>query len=232
MSDDIKPQQMALADLAGWCAHQTELYFQHQNHDPRYCFELFRRAIREHDQHAWETICLQYQPLVAGWVKQHSTFESGGEEVQYFVNGAFAKIAVTLTPDKFGGFLDIGSLLRYLKMCVHSVIVDYNRLAEQECLAPLEDASEEGTPDLSPEEQTMDRSNRQAFWDLVNARLNDEKERAAIYGSFVLALKPRELQGLFPNRFSDVDEIYCVKQNVIARLRRDPEFRNFLGQDD
>lgn len=232
MSHETKPQHMALADLADWCAHQTELYFQHQTHDPRYCFELFRRAIGEQDQPAWDRICLQYQALVAGWVRQHSRFEASGEELQYFVNGAFGKIAVSLTPEKFGGFSDIGSLLRYLKMCVHSVIMDYIRLTEQERFAPLEDASEEGSSDPSPEEQATDRSEQQALWELIHSRLQDQKERAAIYGSFVLALKPQELFELYRNVFSDIDEIYRVKQNIISRLRRDPEFKKFLGGDD
>ncbi len=232
MSHEIKLQHMALTDLIDQCAHETRLYFQHQSHDPKYCFELFRRAIREQDQAAWEMICLQYQPLVAGWVRQHPRFESSGEEVQYFVNGAFGKIAITLTPDKFGGFSDIGYLLRYLKMCVHSVIVDYSRLAEQVSLDALEDASEKEAPDMSPEEQAMDQSYRQALWDLINARLQDEKERSVIYGSFVLALKPQELYDLFRNLFSDIDEIYRVKQNVFSRLRRDPGFRKLLGEDD
>lgn len=229
MSHENEPQHMPLADLADWCAHQTELYFQHHSHDPRYCFELFRRAIRERDQSAWELICLQYQGLVAGWVRQHSRFEESGEEVQYFVNGAFGKIAISLTPDKFMGFSDIGSLLRYLKMCVHSVIIDYQRLAEQERFAPLEDASNEESSEPTPEEQTLDRSEQKALWDRINSRLQDEKERAVIYGSFVLDLKPQELYELFRNLFNDIDEIYRVKQNIISRLRRDPEFRNFLG---
>lgn len=232
MSNEIQLQHMVLADLADWCAQETELYFRHQSHDPRYCFELFRRAIRERDQAAWDMVCLQYQPLVAGWVRQHSRFEASGEEVQYFVNGAFGKIAVSLTPDKFGSFSDIGSLLRYLKMCVHSVIVDYNRLTEQASFDVLDDAAQEESPDPSPEEQAMDRSYRQALWDLINTRLQDEKERSVIYGSFVLALKPQELYDLFRNLFSEVDEVYRVKQNVISRLRRDPEFRKLLGEND
>ncbi len=233
MSHEIKPQHMTVTDLAEHCTHETELYFRHQSHDPKYCFELFRRAIREHDQPAWDMICLQYQPLVASWVRQHSRFESSGEEVQYFVNGAFGKIAVPLTPDKFGGFSDIGSLLRYLKMCVHSVIVDYFRLVEQEKLQhSLEEASKEGMPDLSPEEQAMNQAYRQTRWDLIKARLQDERERSVVYGSFILALKPQELYELSRNLFSDVDEIYHIKQNIIFRLRRDLELRNFLGEDD
>jgi len=232
MSHETNLQQMAVADLAQRCADETELYFHHQTHDTQYCFELFRRAIRERDQSAWEMICQQYQPLVTGWVRQHPRFESSGEEIQYFVNGTFGKIAGTLTPEKFGGFSDIASLLSYLKMCVHSVIFDYSRRIDQLNLHDLDEASEEVADDALPEEQVLEQSYRQAFWDLINVRLHDEKERLVIRGAFVLDLKPQEIFEHFRNVFSDVDEIYRVKQNVLSRLRRDPEFRNFLGTDD
>lgn len=229
MSHETNPQHLNLTELASHCAKETELYFQRQSSNTRYCFELFRRAIQEHDQAAWEMICVQYQPLVAGWVKQHHGFEASGEEVQYFVNGAFGKIAGTITPSKFDSFPDTGSLLRYLKMCVHSIIVDHNRTADQINMYALDDASDKPSADAALEEQAMDRSYRQALWDLINTRMNDEKERSVIYGSFALDLKPQELFSHFRGVFSDVDEIYQIKQNVLARLRRDSEFRKLFG---
>ena len=229
MMHEIDPHGMALPDLADRCAAQTNLFFQHQTHDPRYCFELFRRAIRERDESAWDLICIQYKGLVSGWVRQHSRFDATEEDIDYFVYGAFAKIAISLTPEKFGGFSDISALLRYLKMCVHSVIMDHIRSAEEERIARLEDITKEGAPDPSPEEQALDRSAQQALWSSINSRLNDEKERAVVYGSFVLALKPQELYQLHRNLFRDVDEIYLVKQNVISRLRRDVVFRDLFG---
>jgi hypothetical protein len=232
MSHEIKLEHMAVAELAHKCAQETENYFHQQVNDSSYCFELFRRAIQESNQTAWEIVCIQYQPLVTGWVKKHRGFETTGEEVEYFVNGAFGKIAATLTPVRFDGFPNIGSLLRYLKMCVHSVIVDYNRAVEQANLYPLEDASEEASTEPATEDQALDRSHDQALWDWINAWLDDEKERRVIYGLFVLALKPQEVYEHFRTLFSEVDEIYRVKQNVIARLRRNPEFRKFLGEGD
>ena len=83
MSYELKPQHMAVADLAHRCAEETQHYLQQQSHDPRYCFELFRRAVEDRDQVAWEIICVQYEPLVAGWVTKHRGFEATGEEVQY-----------------------------------------------------------------------------------------------------------------------------------------------------
>ena len=232
MSDEINPQHLPLDDLAHRCAQETDLYFKRQAHDTRYCFELFRRAIQEGDQSVWENIYPCYNLLVVSWVKKHPGFETSGENVEYFVNGALGKLSITLTRERFGGFSDLGSILSYLKLCVHSVIIDYHRLAEQVSLAAWEDASKEESADPSPEEQALDRSYRQALWDLTNARLHDEKERSVIHGSFVLDLKPQELYDQYRSVFSDVDEVYRVKQNVLARLRRDPEFRKLLGGND
>ena len=232
MTDVIDLQHLTLVDLAKRCAQETELFFQRQLQDSKYCLELFRRAIRDTDQFAWEMIYAQYKSLVSGWVKNSQAFEASGEEVEYFVNGAFGKLAGILTVEKFSGFAEIGSLLRYLKMCVHSVIVDHNRLADQARLYPLEDAKKEPSTDPTLESQTMDRAYRQKFWDLVSGRLHDEKERLVMQGLFILALKPRELYERARNTFSDVDEIYRVKQNILARLGRDPEFGKLIGQDD
>ena len=232
MSLETNPQNLNLTDLASWCAKETELYFRHQSSNSMYCFELFRRAIQERDQAAWEIICSQYQALVAGWVKHHPAFEASGEEVQYFVNGAFGKIAGTITPSKFNSFSDIGFLLRYLKMCVHSVIVDHNRTTDQKRMYTLDDASDKPSTEPPLEAQAMDRSHQQAIWDWIKTRLQDEKESYVIHGSFVLNLKPQELYELFRTVFTDVDEIYRVKQNVLSRLRRDPEVRKLLGEDD
>ncbi len=232
MSHEINPQQMAMDDLANFCAQETNLYFRHQTHDTKYCFELFRRAIQEESKAAWDAICAQYQMLVKGWVIQHHAFDSTREEAEYFVNGAFSRISATITPVKFGSFSDLGYLLRYLKMCVHSVIMDYSRTVDYTALLTLDDASEEASRDPSPEEQAMDHSNRQTVWELTRQRLHDEKERLVIEGSFVLDLKPQEIFDHFPRVFSDVDEVYRVKQNVISRLRRDSEFRKLLGLYD
>jgi hypothetical protein len=232
MSDQNELQLMPVGDLAHRCEQETERYFHQQSYDSTYCFELFRRAIQGIDQAAWGIICNQYQPLVSGWVRQHPGFQDSGEEIQYFVNGAFSKIFSTIKPAKFDGFSDVGALLRYLKLCVHSVIVDYNRSAEQMSLYPLEEAEDRVSTDPAAEEQEMDRAYQQAFWDWINTRLNDDKERSVIYGSFVLALKPQQIFDLFRQRFTDIDEIYRVKQNVISRLRRDPEFRKFIGEND
>ena len=231
MSHHTDLRLLTLAGISHRCARETELFFRRQSYDPRFCFELFRRAIEGRNQQAWEAIYTQYRPQVAVWVNRHSAFPDSGEEVQYFVNRAFEKMWIALTPDKLSHFPNLKSLLRYLQMCVHSVIVDQVRRAEQAVVGlQAEDLVAEGvTGGQVVEKQALDRVHRQELWDQIDSRLRSEKERQVVYGSFVLGLKPRELYAQFQETFRDVNEVYRVKENVLARLRRDAEFLELLA---
>jgi DNA-directed RNA polymerase specialized sigma24 family protein len=231
MLDQSDLQRLTIASISDRCAQETALFFQHRNYDPRYCYELFRRAIVEHNQHAWTAIYAQYRLLVAGWIQRHPTFESSGEEADYFANRAFEKMWVSLTSARFENFSDLKSLLRYLQMCTHSVLVDHSRASGYEA-ADVDDeglAGEITVQGPTTEDQAFDEVNQEGLWRWLEERLHDEKERRVMYGSFMLALKPRELYSQFPNAFADVDEVYRIKQNIIARLRRDPELNKILG---
>ena len=114
--------------------------------------------------------------------------QSSGEDVLYFVNCAFEKIWIALTPEKFSHFTQLASLLSYLKMCMHSVIVDHNRLQEQADLSVYEEGA------------AFERKVKRIPWrtaflarligigsGIDQYRLNDHKERRVIL-AFVLAL--------------------------------------------
>jgi DNA-directed RNA polymerase specialized sigma24 family protein len=223
---------LTLAGLAHRCAKETDRFFQRQAYDPQYCFELFRRAIVGRDQRAWELIYRQYHPLVTGWVKRHSAFSSSGEEAQYFLNRAFEKMWSALQPERFGQFPNLKSLLRYLQMCVNSVVYDHVRRAEvpQAELEPhVVTASAPAQDPLA--EQILDQVQQEELWSAVSARLQDDKERLVVYGSFVLGLKPRELCAQYEGNFGDVREIYRVKENVLARLQRDTALKRMFWDD-
>jgi hypothetical protein len=75
----------------------------------------------------------------------------------------------------------------------------------------------------------LDRVQQQSLWQEIEARLKNEQERTAIYGLYLLGLKPRELYARHPGLYRDVSEIYRVRENVIARLRRDDELARLFG---
>lgn len=233
MSHEVSIQHMAVEILAQHCAEETDLFFRRQNNNTQYCFELFRRALQEKSDEAWRYILERYTAMVTGWVIQHSSFSATGADAEDFVSQAFARIWHNITAEKFGNFSDLSSILGYLKMCVHSLIIDVTRRGDYSNLAAWETtSSREVSADPSPEEQAIDQLERRTMWDLLQSRLHDDKERLVMQGSFVFDMKPQEILDKYRKQFSDIDEIYRVKQNVIVRLRRDAEFRKLLGLDD
>jgi hypothetical protein len=225
--------RLALADVAQRCAQETARFFQRRSYDSTFCYELFRRAILDGSESAWELIYTQYDALVTGWVRRHPAFPASGEEADYFVNHAFERFWTALPRERFAQFSNLPALLRYLQMCVHSAVLDYVRTAEQAAVSAQKDVEAAADPAAATQEdELLSSAHREEFWREIGKRLHDEKERCVVYGSFVLALKPRELYARFPGTFRDVQEVYGIKENVLTRLGRDAELRRLLGPDD
>lgn len=218
-------KDLDLEEVSQRCAEESARYFHGQEHDTAYCFELFRRAFSRRDQLAWAHIYQIYQPLMAGWVQRHKGFPGSGEEVQYFINRAYERMWSAVPWEKFGRFNDLKSVLRYLKMCVGSVIIDHLRsqakLTLEELSEPVIEEAYRHDPSL--EDRVFDSVGGEALWEQIEALGIDRQEYCVLYGSFVLGLKPRQLLEHYSGEFDDVRQIYRVKENVLARLRRNLE---------
>lgn len=217
--------------LADECAEHTAKFFSRTTHDIGYCYELFRRAIVGRNHYAWEKVHHQYQALVSKWVRHHSGLPDTGEEVDYFVNCAFEKMWLAIDAEKFNKFPDVAELLRYFKMCVHSVIVDYKRVnpinsVDMEPLTPL---LHQNLP--SVEEQVTDQLERQRLWETVTALTQNEKESIILKFTFLYDLRPSEIYEANSDVFESLDELYRVKRNLLKRLRRNPALQPFLTQN-
>jgi RNA polymerase sigma factor (sigma-70 family) len=231
MSHEIELQRMTVAELAQRCAQETDFYFNHKNYDSRYCFELFRRAIRNNDERALEIVIVQYQPLVARWVdrwmSKHLDFLQFNEEAQDFVAQAFERFWVSFTPAKLEKSQSLAAVLSYLQMCTNAALTDAWRKLSRTRLEPEsrdDDQKELPDPDPTPEEFLE----KEEFWQLVRRKSKDPKEYIVIYASFYLALSPREIFAEYPGEFRDIKEIYQYKANFLERLERDEEFKEFL----
>jgi len=222
---------MPLGALAEKCRQETVLFRKSKPYDPRYCFQLFQRAFQGLED-AWKAIQLQYESQIAGWVIRNPGFNNSGEEVEYFVIGAFSKFWNAMVPDKYRRFTDLGSLLRYLQLCVHSIISDYNRTNDMaDSYDPMigpKKAKKVGTREN--ESHMLNGIHWQKCREWLETRLNNVKERLVIKLYIDDALKPREIYAMSPEVFEDVDEVYRIRQNVFARLGRDPEFEQFCGE--
>ena len=230
MSHKIELQNMSMADLAQNCAEETELFFSHHDYDSSSCFELFRRAIRNNNDDAWSVIRDQYQPLVARWVdrglSKHSDFSLANEEVQDFIAQAFERFWVSFTPEKFDKSNSLAAILRYLQMCVNGAITDAWRKMRH--LQVEQESGDEEQEYSEPKPTPEDILQADEFWQLIRQKSRNSKEYTVVYASFSLDLSPREILAEYPGLFSDIKEIYQHKANLLDRLERDEEIKNFI----
>jgi DNA-directed RNA polymerase specialized sigma24 family protein len=225
-SHETKLQHMALEDLARKCAEETDLFFTYHNYDSSYCLELFRRAVRNKDQRALEVVITLYQPLVARWVDKHSSFLLINEEAQDLIAQAFERFWAYFTPAKFDKSQNLAAVLRYLQMCVRSVITDAWRKSRR---IQLEQEMRDEAQEFSQPESTSEgRLQNDEFWQLIKKKSKNLKEYAVVYASFSLALSPREILAEYPGLFRDIKEIYQFKANLLDRIQRDDEIKDFV----
>jgi len=233
MSHEINLQLMTVDALAQKCAQETKLYFKYQSHDTSYCFELFRRAIAEHNDLAWKALIVQYKPSVARWVNRwadkHPDFPLASEEEEDFIAEAFERFWKYFTPEKFGRSQELEDVLKYLKMCVNGAISDiWRKMRRRQFDQKLEGGEEGEKPEpaeLGPTPEEILQNSE--LWQLIQTRLKDQKEYTVAYASFNLDLSPRQIIAEYPGVFRDINEVYQCKANVWARLERDPEIREF-----
>ena len=178
MSQEIKQQQMSVADLAQKCMQETERYFNHQDYDSSFCFELFRRAVQVNNEDAWRAIQEQYRPLVARWVdrwlSKHPDFSSATEEAEDFVAQAFERFWISFTPSKFEKSQSLAAVLRYLQMCVHGAIMDAWRKMRHLQLEQETGDEEQEYSEMKPTPEDLLQVDE--FWQLIRKKSKDPKE--------------------------------------------------------
>lgn len=223
-------ERLSVNELARCCSEETNKFLKQSASNDRYCLELFRRAIVQRSDDAWTCIYQQYAPLVLTWVNQHqsATAMLGQDGSASLVNAAFAKFAQALTPVKMDNFDSLAAVLKYLKMCVHSVIADEVRSRQarqyEETLELIE--HEPSTED--PADDVVSSISAQGLWQVIQEELNGEDERMLIYLAYVHGMKPSEISTQHNRLFPSVEDVYRIKRNVLERLRRNRRLQNLF----
>jgi RNA polymerase sigma factor (sigma-70 family) len=233
MQHENELQHLVVPELAQRCVQETKLYLKQKDHDPKYCFELFRRAIRNNDQNALEVVIVQYEPLVARWVnkwmEKYPNPPSFHDETQDFIAQAFERFCISFTPDKFDKSNSLAAVLRYLKMCAYGAFTDAWRKVHRIQLESLEEESRAREQEISESEPTPEElRQRKEFWQMIKKKAKDPKEYLVVYASFYLNYSPREILAEYPGEFKDIKEIYQHKANFLERLERDDDIKGFF----
>ncbi len=216
------PEQLSINELARCCSEETNKFLKQNASNDRFCLELFRRAIVKRDDDAWGCIYQQYAPLVLTWVTQHQSAAPllGQDGSGPLVNTAFAKFSQALTPAKMGNFDSLAAILKYLKMCVHSVVADEVRARQARQYEETLESIEHEPASSDPADDVVSNISAQGLWQVIQEELNGEDERILIYLAYVQGMKPSEISSQHRRHFPTVDDVYRIKRNVLERLRR------------
>jgi hypothetical protein len=197
--------------------------------DDAYCFEVFERAVVRRDDAAWEAIIAQYRGIVLAYVGQHTVAAMVREADDFWVNRAFQRFWSAVGPDRFAQFPDVAALLKYLKLCVHSVLLDEARARRAGSTTSLDEVPETARAPLNAEHSVVGKLAGDQLWETILRELQDEAEQTVVYLSFARDLKPAEIYERHPQLYGSVADVYRIKRNVVERLRRSPEIRAFLA---
>ena len=218
---------MSVDDLARRCAEETDRYSRREVSDEQFCFELLRRALAEGAADAFTRVYQIYERRVLGWVLAHGLFARTGESADFFATEAWSAFYFALRGPKFAGFASLSRVLQYLKVCVHTAIVQHVRDQQPAPSVPIEIAAEPAeTPDMDA------RAVAAEIWRRVELALPDEQDRLLARCVFVEDLKPRQIIAFYPGRWRDEREISVDLYRIRRTLRKDPELRGLLGLED
>src|ERR1700687_1812393 len=135
-------RDVSLVELGRRCREETLRFLRGEPRDDAFCFEVFERAVVRGEDDAWATIVAQYRGIVLAYVGQHSAAAMIREPDDYWVNRAFQRFWSAVGPERFDQFPDLAALLKYLKLCVHSVLMDEMRARRAAPASSLDEVPE------------------------------------------------------------------------------------------
>jgi DNA-directed RNA polymerase specialized sigma24 family protein len=209
------PRDMHLSALADRCMSEINKYRRGEASSDQYCLEIFRRAMQEHDDKAWELLVNRFQEFLLAAFRRHPRCEAASrlDSPENYVAKAFARFWVAVH-DQQVEFTSLGAALRFLRLCLNSAILDTLRAQTRRNEVPLPDSDFTGEPAVE------DQDDGSELWKIIRDILPNERERRLAFLLFHCNLKPRIIVRLRPQEFPDVNEVHRMKRNIVDRLAR------------
>ena len=212
------------AVLARCCQEEMQKFRSGQPSDDRPCLELFRHAITEGSEQAWNHVVREYRIQVRKWVGRDLSFPASSDEIEQLVQDAFYRFWSHYDQEALHQARRLGQVLTYLKLCVRSAVIQLGRERQRRALeAPLDDTY----PSVNPNPAAS--LDAYVLWAIVAEHCQDETD--SLLARQVLAgnLKPRHIYDYYPHLFTDIQDVYRRKRNLLERLQRDTRLKDEFG---
>jgi DNA-directed RNA polymerase specialized sigma24 family protein len=221
MSHQVDIGDLNVLHLAERCRQEADRSRRGLPHNPRYCFELFRRAIAEDNQAAWEAIYVQYHDLIRHWTGNPCNADD-------LIQETLARFSAAITAERMGDFPTLGSLLQFLRVTAKNLVITRRRRQEREQRGLddwLAEVERQALPNLDA------RLDHESLMIDIRSRLRDSDEELVFTLTFEFDLSPQEIAARHPERFPAAEDVYRIKERFLRRLRRDPRLRHLVKGD-
>jgi len=211
--------EMNATELAAHCVGEINNFRRGEPGTEKYSVELLRRATVQGDQEAWAWIQQCFGELVLSWLRRHSYREAAYclDSDENYVAQTFERFWQATALTQHIEFNSLAGALQYLHACLNGAIVDTLRAYSRSRGIPLLDPGEPG------EMQIEDKFESSDVWDSLKKVIPNGNEQRLAYLLFHCGLKPRQIMLFCPQEFSDVHDIYRLRNNLMNRLLRNAD---------
>jgi hypothetical protein len=212
---NTSPHEMSLKALADRSLLEMHKFHCKELGDDRYCLELLRRALVEQDEAAWSIVYTQWQESVRRWFRAHANCSAAlrYDDEQTYIDDTFKRFWQSVKAQQLE-LSSLAGMLRYLRLCLNSVIIDTLRAYARKQLQPLPE------PDSPDDPGAEDSYHESEWWSVIESVLADQRERRVIYLLYHCGLKAKEIMLRCPGEFANEHEIYRLRRNGLDRLKR------------
>lgn len=218
-----------LEHIADRCREELAKYRETGNNDQQPCLDLWRMALREQSNRAWQHIIVCFTPYLKGKLthdhtglareilrrRSHSATPAQAE--QSLIHDGFAELAKGNLRHPLE-IRDLAGLLRYLWMCLQN-------LMRMEMRPPVVDRIPEDDDVRGPGDFPPQLTLEEAAAALRGCARNDREHRAGVLLIF-LQYMPKELatDKRYQREFADVQELYLIKARLLKCIREHVEW--------
>ena len=207
---------LTIDELASQCRKESARSGREPTNEFSSCWELFRRAIVENDQQAWQALYDQYRRLVGKWARGSDL------KLDDLANEAFARFWKGVQDHDFvAHFPTMKEVMNYLKRCARTLSIDTARRREYQQLVRQTLLVEASVASDPPDDVALDQIFSQELRAYLRDQMRDQDERA-VFEAYCMGLTPREIVEQYSDRFANARQVYRVRERIVSRLAEDP----------
>ena len=209
-------------EIAAYC--QEESAKRAPNPRPSYCFELFRRAIDNSSQAAWDAIHRQYQALIRDWIGTDNVNQEDLLQESYLKFFKAFQHRYTLAQ-----FPNISTIIGLWRVITKNVVINSVRI-EKPTIQGLDEMIELLQPLQTDSDPSLDaqRFDQERVIRYIQNQLKDEEEQIVFEQRFEFDLKPAAIAKNYPHLFASAKAVSTVVERIKLRLKRDPMIGQLL----